>query len=269
VCLKCNELDLALDIYSQMLAEGCTPNLVTFNTLLDVYAKTGHYAEALAVLDQLDMQVGACLIGCLLGGRRAAQLLRRRSSRVPLSEALLPRIALPHPAPPLQGIAPEPRTYNTIVAACNMSGHYAEVRRRTRPCRDPGCPDSMPHARPQLTPSRHPNPAPRLPASPPRQALSVYERMLAKGIEPMPATYNAAVCALARLGRLPAALALLSAVAAKGIERGVTTYAALLAACEALGRCGAGLRRQGDWVGLERRGFHLPAATMLASSSAR
>jgi len=65
-----------------MLSEGCTPNLVTFNTLLDVYAKTGHFSEALGVLDQLD----------------------------------------------LQGIAPEPRTYNTVVAACNMSGHYGEVR---------------------------------------------------------------------------------------------------------------------------------------------
>jgi pentatricopeptide repeat domain-containing protein 1 len=59
VCLKCNELDLALDIYGQMLSEGCTPNLVTFNTLLDVYAKTGHYAEALGVLGQLDMQARA------------------------------------------------------------------------------------------------------------------------------------------------------------------------------------------------------------------
>jgi pentatricopeptide repeat domain-containing protein 1 len=41
-----------------MLSEGVAPNLVTFNTLLDVYAKTGHWAEAMAVLDQLDMQVG-------------------------------------------------------------------------------------------------------------------------------------------------------------------------------------------------------------------
>lgn len=61
--------------------------------------------------------------------------------------------------------------------------------------------------------------------------------MLSKGVEPMPATYNAAVCALARLGRLPSALSLLGNIAAKGVERGVTTYAALLAACEALGRC--------------------------------
>ena len=65
--------------------------------------------------------------------------------------------------------------------------------------------------------------------------------MLARGVEPMPATYNAAVCALARLGRLDDALALLDAAAAKGVERGVTTYAALLAACEARGRWAAAL----------------------------
>jgi pentatricopeptide repeat protein len=46
-----------------MLSEGVTPNLVTFNTLLDVYAKTGHFAEALGVLDQLDMQV--CMCSCV------------------------------------------------------------------------------------------------------------------------------------------------------------------------------------------------------------
>lgn len=35
--LQGNEMDLALDVYRQMLAEGCTPNLVTYNTLIDVY----------------------------------------------------------------------------------------------------------------------------------------------------------------------------------------------------------------------------------------
>lgn len=61
--------------------------------------------------------------------------------------------------------------------------------------------------------------------------------MQSKGVDPMPVTHNAAVCALARLGDLPGALSLLGVLAAKGVERGVTTYAALLAACEALGRC--------------------------------
>ena len=46
-CLPGNELDLALDVYRQMLAEGCTPNLVTYTTLIDVYGKTGAWEEAI------------------------------------------------------------------------------------------------------------------------------------------------------------------------------------------------------------------------------
>lgn len=123
-----------------------------------------------------------------------------------------------------------------------MSGHYAEVCARVPPSTPPLC------ATLHCLPRRHrwlllrPYASPRMclktviPLLSP-QALSVYERMLSKGVEPMPATYNAAVCALARLGRLPSALSLLGNIAAKGVERGVTTYAALLAACEALGRC--------------------------------
>lgn len=74
--------------------------------------------------------------------------------------------------------------------------------------------------------------------------------MQSKGVDPMPATSNAAVCALARLGDLPGALSLLGVLAAKGVERGVTTYAALLAACEALGRCA----RAGARGGAQRGG---------------
>ncbi len=37
--------------------QGCMPNLVTFNTLCDIYGKTGRWADALAVLDTLQEQV--------------------------------------------------------------------------------------------------------------------------------------------------------------------------------------------------------------------
>jgi pentatricopeptide repeat domain-containing protein 1 len=58
VCIKANELGLALDVFNQLLREGCTPNLVTFNTLIDVYGKTGQWEEAVKVLDALQSQVG-------------------------------------------------------------------------------------------------------------------------------------------------------------------------------------------------------------------
>lgn len=55
--VQANELDLAIDVYGQLLREGCTPNLVTYNILIDVHGKTGNWAEAVKVLDALESQV--------------------------------------------------------------------------------------------------------------------------------------------------------------------------------------------------------------------
>jgi pentatricopeptide repeat protein len=55
--MQANELDLALDVYRQLLQDGCTPNLVTYNILIDVHGKTGQWQEAVKVLDALDLQV--------------------------------------------------------------------------------------------------------------------------------------------------------------------------------------------------------------------
>ncbi len=47
----------ALVAVLQMLAAGLQPNLVTYNTLLEVYAKRGMWREAVGVLDTLEQQV--------------------------------------------------------------------------------------------------------------------------------------------------------------------------------------------------------------------
>jgi pentatricopeptide repeat protein len=62
----CSECDLALDVYQQLLADGCTPNLVTFNILIDIHGKSGQWARAVEVLDQLQAQVrcGAAAAAC-------------------------------------------------------------------------------------------------------------------------------------------------------------------------------------------------------------
>ena len=56
-CAQANELELALDVYGQLLREGCTPNLVTYNILIDVHGKMGNWQEAGQVLDALESQV--------------------------------------------------------------------------------------------------------------------------------------------------------------------------------------------------------------------
>ncbi len=42
-----------------MQQEGCMPNIVTYNTLIDVYGKLGQWQEALGVLETLRMEVGS------------------------------------------------------------------------------------------------------------------------------------------------------------------------------------------------------------------
>ena len=55
--MQANELELALDVYNQLLREGCQPNLVTYNILIDIYGKMGSWQEAVQVLDALEGQV--------------------------------------------------------------------------------------------------------------------------------------------------------------------------------------------------------------------
>ena len=57
--LQANELELALDVYNQLVRDGCTPNLVTYNILIDVHGKTGQWHEAIKVLDALESQARA------------------------------------------------------------------------------------------------------------------------------------------------------------------------------------------------------------------
>ncbi len=54
-------------MYKSLLSEGCTPNLVTFNTLIEVYSKTNAWQDAVSVLDALEAQARPPGPGCTLG----------------------------------------------------------------------------------------------------------------------------------------------------------------------------------------------------------
>jgi pentatricopeptide repeat protein len=41
VAVKAGQMQHALKAYRQLLEEGCTPNVVTYNTLIDIHSKTG------------------------------------------------------------------------------------------------------------------------------------------------------------------------------------------------------------------------------------
>lgn len=54
-----------------MLSEGLQPNLVTYNTLLEVYAKRGMWREAVGVLDTLEQQVNCTVVSSTHQARRS------------------------------------------------------------------------------------------------------------------------------------------------------------------------------------------------------
>ena len=91
MCIKSGELELALDVYSQMRSEGVTPNLVTFNTLIDVYGKTGQWEEAVRVLDTLEQQArqrdAAKNFGTTINITRGTCLRHQRACKASLVKA--------------------------------------------------------------------------------------------------------------------------------------------------------------------------------------
>lgn len=53
---QCDACELALDVFQQMHADNVQPNVVTYNTLVDVYGKTGAWDKAVRVLDDMREQ---------------------------------------------------------------------------------------------------------------------------------------------------------------------------------------------------------------------
>eukprot|EP00879_Flechtneria_rotunda_P033811 GHRR01037608.1.p1 GENE.GHRR01037608.1~~GHRR01037608.1.p1 ORF type:complete len:117 (-),score=24.66 GHRR01037608.1:231-542(-) len=58
-CLQCDASDLALDVFQQMYEDRIRPNVVTYNTLVDVYGKTGQWEKAVRVLDDMREEVSS------------------------------------------------------------------------------------------------------------------------------------------------------------------------------------------------------------------
>ena len=47
----------ALGVFDEMRAEGCAPNVVTFNTLIDVHGKLGQWERAVEVVKRMRAEV--------------------------------------------------------------------------------------------------------------------------------------------------------------------------------------------------------------------
>jgi pentatricopeptide repeat protein len=116
VAIKCNQLQKALEIYNDMLREGCTPNVVTYNTLIDVYGKTGQSGEALRVLDQMHASstkpvtrtYNTLMIACNTSGQWQEALNVYHEMR-------------------RMGHTPNTTTYNALISAHSKAGRLEKV----------------------------------------------------------------------------------------------------------------------------------------------
>ncbi|KIY94758.1 Pentatricopeptide repeat-containing protein [Monoraphidium neglectum] len=70
----------------------------------------------------------------------------------------------------------------------------------------------------------------------PREALGVYQELLAENFAPNSTTYNALISAYGKLGQLDKVLEVYKDMVWKGLERSVITYSSLISACEKAGR---------------------------------
>lgn len=66
--MQCDACDLALDVFKQMHEDRIRPNVVTYNTLVDVYGKTGQWEKAVRVLDDMRDEVSGLRSGLQGGG---------------------------------------------------------------------------------------------------------------------------------------------------------------------------------------------------------
>ena len=72
--------------------------------------------------------------------------------------------------------------------------------------------------------------------SQPREALSVYQEMIAKGFTANSTTSNALISAFGKLGMLDKVLEVYQEMVCKGLDRSVITYSSLISACEKAGK---------------------------------
>ncbi|KAF8072806.1 jmj4 [Scenedesmus sp. PABB004] len=272
VCIKAGELELALDVFNearsvqtrrrsraraggrgregaaraarsrgagvarraQMLAEGLQPNLVTFNTLLEVYAKRGMWREAVGVLDTLEQQVRA--------RPRAAPRRRAGPGR---SRASAPRRRA------AQRLVPEPRTFNIVMNACNAAGQHASciaVHGRMVGAKVPptvGTYNAVVLAHCKL--------------EQPSSAQALFSEMPRAGCMPTHTTFITLLQSAEAHGQAAVAVSLLEQMSALSLRLTPQCYAAAIGACAAAGQLATARRLLGDMLASSKAGMAAPA----------
>ena len=212
------ELDLALDVYQQMLNEGCTPNLVTFNTLIDVYGKTGAWEEAIAVLDEIEhlglepeaRTYNTVIIAC------------NQSSRAAEALQVYERM--------LRGNAkPTATTYTALISAYGKSGQLDAALQIFQDMVKRGCERNV------ITYSSLISACEK--AGRWELALDLFNKMHEEGCQPNVVTYNSLIAACAQGSQADKGQEIFDLMRGRGCRPDSVTFGALIGAYD----------RAGDW----------------------
>ena len=129
---------------------------MTYNTLIDVYGKTGQWAEALGVLHRMEVRLvkpkplrprlfSNCADGQTAVNPRAFKPTNTLQALKPFPP---PNVCQSITHAQAEGIKPVTRTYNTLMIACNASGQWQEALGVYESASWPRC--SLPMLRPLL-----------------------------------------------------------------------------------------------------------------------
>jgi len=201
-----------------MLNEGCSPNLVTFNTLIDVYGKTGAWEEAIAVLDEIE-QLGlepeartynTVIIAC------------NQSSRAAEALQVYERM--------LRGNAkPTATTYTALISAYGKSGQLDAALQIFQDMVKRGCERNV------ITYSSLISACEKCGRW--ELALDLFNKMHEEGCQPNVVTYNSLIAACAQGSQADKGQEIFDLMRSRGCRPDSVTFGALITAYD----------RAGDW----------------------
>lgn len=217
VCVKCNECQLALDVYEQLQSEGLVPNMVTYNILIDAYARTGQWKVAADLLDPIAEQglqpeartYNAIIAACGKAGQPSAakQVYDRMLS---------------------DGVEPTGTTYTSIISAFGKAGQVDEAIKIYREMSMRGCEPNV------ITYSSLISVCER--AGRVDDALRLFSEMRKAGVRPNVVTFNALVAACAGACMWQQAAELFDSMGSAGCRPDGGTFSALMSAYERAGQ---------------------------------
>jgi len=199
-----------------MQAEGCKPNLVTYNTLIDVYGKTGAWEDAVAVLDALEGQgiapevrtYNTVIIACNQSSQ-AAQALH-------VYERML-----------AAGAKPTATTYTALISAYGKAGQLDAALQIFQDMVARGCERNV------ITYSSLISACEK--AGCWELALKLFGEMHVEGCRPNVVTFNSLIAACAQGAQWERAQALFEQMQGKGCRPDSVTFGGLIAAFDHAG----------------------------------